>query len=98
MRRILVDHAHARLADKRGGEFERVKLVGDEATESPRIDVLALHESLQRVAAVNPRQERIVELQYFEGKPGLGATEPVATFAVPYRSTRPAECPSSTEM
>jgi RNA polymerase sigma factor (TIGR02999 family) len=67
MRRILVDHARARLADKCGGGLERVTLVGDEATESPRIDVLALHESLQRMAAFNPRQERIVELRYFGG-------------------------------
>lgn len=35
---------------------------------SPRgIDVLALHESLDRMAAFNPRQERIVELRYFGG-------------------------------
>jgi len=67
MRRILVDHARARLADKRGGGLDRVTLVGDEAVESPRIDVLALHESLQRMAAFSPRQERIVELRYFGG-------------------------------
>jgi RNA polymerase sigma factor (TIGR02999 family) len=69
MRRILVDHARARLADKRGGGLERVTLIGDEAAaDSPRgIDVLALHESLGRMAAFNPRQERIVELRYFGG-------------------------------
>ncbi|MCA1585310.1 MAG: RNA polymerase subunit sigma-70 [Acidobacteria bacterium] len=67
MRRILVDHARARLADKRGGGLERVTLAGDEAAESPRIDVLVLHESLQRMAAFSPRQERIVELRYFGG-------------------------------
>jgi RNA polymerase sigma-70 factor, ECF subfamily len=69
MRRILVDHARARLADKRGGGLERVTLHGDEAAAgSPRgIDVLALHESLGRMAAFNPRQERIVELRYFGG-------------------------------
>lgn len=67
MRRILVDHARARLADKRGGGLERVTLAGDQAAESPSIDVLALHESLERMAAFNPRQERIVELRYFGG-------------------------------
>lgn len=70
MRRILVDHARARLAGKRGGGFERVTLHGDEATTAespPGIDVLALHESLIRMAAFNPRQERIVELRYFGG-------------------------------
>ena len=69
MRRVLVDHARARRADKRGGGFERVTLVGDEvAADSPQgIDVLALHESLERMAAFNPRQEPIVELRYFGG-------------------------------
>lgn len=67
MRRILVDHARARLADKRGGGLERVTLAGDEAAESPRIDVLALDQALQRMAAFSPRQERIVELRYFGG-------------------------------
>ena len=70
MRRILVDHARARLAEKRGGGLERVTLHDDEAAavqSPPGIDVLALHESLSRMAAFNPRQERIVELRYFGG-------------------------------
>ena len=69
MRRILIDHARARLADKRGGGLERVTLLGDEAAATgPRgIDVLALHESLERLAAIDPRKERIVELRYFGG-------------------------------
>lgn len=69
MRRILVDHARARRAEKRGGGLERVTLVGDElAAEGPNeIDVLALHESLERLTAFDPRQERIVELRYFGG-------------------------------
>lgn len=69
MRRILVDHARARFAEKRGGGLDRVTLIGDEAAaDSPRgIDVLALHESLERLAAFDPRKERIVELRYFGG-------------------------------
>jgi RNA polymerase sigma factor (TIGR02999 family) len=69
MRRILIDHARARLADKRGGGLERVTLIDDEAlATSPRgIDVLALHESLERLAAFDPRKERIVELRFFGG-------------------------------
>jgi RNA polymerase sigma-70 factor, ECF subfamily len=69
MRRILVDHARKRHAEKRGGDWERVTLVGDEvAAESPReIDVLALHEALERLAEFDPQQERIVELRYFGG-------------------------------
>lgn len=69
MRRILVDHARLRRAEKRGGEWERVTLVGDElAADGPSvIDVLVLHQSLERLAAFDPRQERIVELRYFGG-------------------------------
>jgi hypothetical protein len=69
MRRILVDHARGRLADKRGGGWERVTLVGDEvaAAGSGGVDVLALREALERLAAFDPRQERIVELRYFGG-------------------------------
>jgi RNA polymerase sigma factor (TIGR02999 family) len=69
MRRILVDHARARRADKRGGEVEHVTLLGDEvAVDGPnQVDVLALHESLERLAKFDPQQERIVELRYFGG-------------------------------
>ena len=68
MRRILVDHARARLADKRGGGREPLSLMGDEAAESPRtIDILALNEALGRLAAFSPRQASIVELRYFAG-------------------------------
>jgi len=68
MRRILVDHARARLAEKRGGGGETVSLVGDEAVgNSPTIDILALHEALERMAVFSPRQARIVELRYFGG-------------------------------
>jgi RNA polymerase sigma-70 factor, ECF subfamily len=69
MRRILVDHARRRRAERRGGAWERVTLTGVEvAAEEPnRIDVLALHESLERLRAFDPQQERIVELRYFGG-------------------------------
>jgi RNA polymerase sigma factor (TIGR02999 family) len=69
MRRILVDNARRRRTEKRGGGWERVTLVGDEvAAEAAReIDVLALHESLERLATFDPQQERIVELRYFGG-------------------------------
>jgi RNA polymerase sigma-70 factor (ECF subfamily) len=69
MRRILVDHARVRRAEKRGGGWQRVALAGDEvAGAAPaEIDVLALHDSLERLAAFDSRQERIVELRYFGG-------------------------------
>ena len=69
MRRILVDNARRRRAEKRGGEWERVTLAGDEvaANGQAEIDVLALHEALERLAEFDPQQERIVELRYFGG-------------------------------
>jgi RNA polymerase sigma factor (TIGR02999 family) len=68
MRRILVDQARLRRAEKRGGQWERVTLVGDEpAGAAADVDVLALHESLERLASFDPRQEQIVELRYFGG-------------------------------
>jgi RNA polymerase sigma factor (TIGR02999 family) len=69
MRRILVDDARKRRAEKRGGGAERVTLVNDgvAAPERHDIDVLALHDSLERLAAFDRQQERIVELRYFGG-------------------------------
>lgn len=69
MRRILVEQARARRAEKRGGHWRRVTLVGEEAgAEAPaQIDVLALHDALERLAAFDAQQERIVELRYFGG-------------------------------
>ena len=69
MRRILVDYARRRRAERRGGAWERVTLTGVEAAtgEPSPIDVLALHESLERLRAFDPQQERIVELRYFGG-------------------------------
>jgi RNA polymerase sigma factor (TIGR02999 family) len=68
MREILVERARARDAGKRGGGRARVTL--DDALagvpETP-IDVLALNEALDRLAALDPQQARIVELRYFGG-------------------------------
>jgi RNA polymerase sigma factor (TIGR02999 family) len=68
MRRILVDHARSRQRDKRGGGRARVVL--DEAVAlSPQKDedVLALDEALERLAALDPRQAKVVELRFFGG-------------------------------
>lgn len=71
MRRVLVDHARARHAAKRGGELQRqVTLSGvDEAAEDGggAVDVLALHEALDRLAALDADQAKLVELRYFSG-------------------------------
>jgi RNA polymerase sigma factor (TIGR02999 family) len=68
MRRILVDRARARKADKRGAGWERVTLIGDKASSGSRdVDVVALDDALTRLASLDPQQERIVELKYFDG-------------------------------
>ncbi len=69
MRRVLVDHARARKAAKRGGDRRRIALDAAQAPgEDPgEVDVLALDESLERLAALDPRQARIVELRFFGG-------------------------------
>ncbi len=68
MRRVLVDYAKARNADKRGGGVQRVELVDGLAISIERIDeVLILDEALERLALENARQAQVVELRYFGG-------------------------------
>lgn len=68
MRRILIDHARARLRAKRGGGGQKVSLEGDLiVTEERSEELLAVHESLIRLAKFDPRQARIVELRFFGG-------------------------------
>ena len=68
MRQILIERARARGAAKRGGARPRVTL--DEALiagEDRSIDLLALDEALERLAALDPEQARLVELRFFGG-------------------------------
>jgi RNA polymerase sigma factor (TIGR02999 family) len=68
MRRILVNHAEGRRASKRGGGAERVSL--DEAVsfyEERELDLAALDEALDALAALDPQQARVVELRFFGG-------------------------------
>jgi RNA polymerase sigma-70 factor, ECF subfamily len=68
MRRILIDHARGHLREKRGGAQEVVPL--DEALVfSPRqsAELVRLDEALERLAKLDPRQSRIVELRFFGG-------------------------------
>jgi len=69
MRRILVDHARSRHRAKRGGTVTLVSLgaAGDEPGVGQERDVLAIDEALQRLAAVDEDQVRIVELRFFAG-------------------------------
>jgi RNA polymerase sigma factor (TIGR02999 family) len=67
MRRILVDHARARGADKRGGRWTRVELADWHRTAQAPERVLALNEALERLAAVEPRKAELVTLRFFGG-------------------------------
>ncbi len=68
MRNILVDHARARLAAKRGAQGTRISLDEVPVLSPARCaDLLALDEALTRLAAIDPRQARIVVLRYFAG-------------------------------
>jgi RNA polymerase sigma factor (TIGR02999 family) len=79
MRQILVQRARARNADKRGGGAEKISLdepvIADQAAmsrsraqrEGGGVDVLALDAALDKLAALDPQQAKIVELRYFGG-------------------------------
>lgn len=80
MRRVLVDHARRRGAAKRGAGALRVDLdavlamedgdaAGDRAPAAPgaEVDFAAVHESLERLEALDPDQGRLVELRFFGG-------------------------------
>src|SRR6476620_8229982 len=70
MRRILVDHARSRHRDKRGGDAEDLPLEAAEFATSPSgtsVDLIALDEALTRLASLDERQSRIVELRFFSG-------------------------------
>lgn len=66
MRQVLANHARDRRAAKRGGDWRRVTF-SDQLTPSTKkdIDLLALDEALERLAALDQRQGRIVELRFF---------------------------------
>ncbi|HOW67313.1 MAG TPA: sigma-70 family RNA polymerase sigma factor [Candidatus Paceibacterota bacterium] len=68
MRRILIDRARKRLADKRGGgamavEFEAIEIPAPDTDEN----LLLVHEALEELAKVDPRKAELVKLRYFVG-------------------------------
>jgi RNA polymerase sigma factor (TIGR02999 family) len=68
MRRILVDHARHHRAEKRGGGARLITLdqVGDLAADQP-VDVELVNDALDRLASLDERQARVVELRFFGG-------------------------------
>ena len=80
MRRILVDHARRRDAEKRGGDH--IRLTFDDAfaiAREPAVDLLAIDEALDRLAAIDEQQARVVELRFFSG---LSVEETAAALGV----------------
>lgn len=69
MRRILVDHARTRHREKRGGAAENLPLDAADNIGLPEksVDLLALDEALERLALLDRRQVKVVELRYFSG-------------------------------
>ena len=68
IRQILVDHARRKMAAKRGGGVYRMTL-GDLVAPQceSEVDIIAVHEALERLASRSARQAQIVELRFFAG-------------------------------
>jgi RNA polymerase sigma factor (TIGR02999 family) len=68
MRRVLLDHARRHGADRRGGEAERVVMEDAAAIcGPPTVDIVALDAALDKLAALDAGQARLVELRFFAG-------------------------------
>jgi RNA polymerase sigma factor (TIGR02999 family) len=70
MRRVLLDHARARRAAKRGAGAVQVSLAGARAAEDSAldaVDVIALDDALHRLAEMDPQKARLVDLRFFAG-------------------------------
>ncbi len=87
IRQILVNHALAHQAGKRGGKQRRVLLHEAQSPEKPGqgIDLLALHEALEELAELDERQCRVVELRFFGG---LSVEETVEVLGVSPRTVK----------
>ena len=67
IRRILVDHARARGAQKRGGSWTARDLGTTEMFVEPATDVIDVHDAIEALALLHSRQARVVELRFFGG-------------------------------
>lgn len=90
MRFVLVDHARARAAKKRGGQ--RTKVLLDEALDlyqERAVDLLALDDALDALAQVDPELARVVELRFFAG---MTVTEVARALGVSTRTVERGWC------
>ncbi len=84
MRSVLVDHARAKQAEKRGGGQTPVDLQDHHGVEASRIEqILELEEALERLGRLNERLVRVVELRFFGG---LSVPEAAAALGVGERT------------
>jgi RNA polymerase sigma factor (TIGR02999 family) len=68
MRRVLIDHARSRLANKRGGEMQRLSLEDAiHLSDGPNVDLLELDDALKKLAQIDRQQCEIVEMRFFGG-------------------------------
>lgn len=68
MRQVLIDHARRRQAEKRGGGWERVTLQPDLVGDGGQsVDLLDLHDALERLSNLHGDLGRLVELRFFGG-------------------------------
>lgn len=87
MRRVLVDHARSRAALKRGVGESRLCIDDVDVAASPGsdVDLVGLDQALERLAALDERQARIVELRFFGG---LTVEETAAVIAASERTVK----------
>jgi RNA polymerase sigma-70 factor, ECF subfamily len=67
MRRILVDFARERQAEKRGADFQHVAISEQQAVRAPGRDLVALDDALEALARIDERKSHVVELRFFGG-------------------------------
>lgn len=86
MRRILVENARRKMRLKRGGGLDRVPLDGlDIAASAQDEQVLAVSESLDRLAALDPEAAELIKLRFFVGLPNI---EAAALLKIPERTAK----------
>lgn len=86
MRRILVENARRKMRLKRGGDLDRVSLEGlDIAATADDEQVLAVSESLDRLAAHDPEAAELIKLRFFVGLPNI---EAAALMKIPERTAK----------
>jgi len=86
MRRILVDFARSRGYQKRGGNLHKVELdEGRIASPGRSVDLIALDDALNALAALDPRHAQVVELRFFGG---LGEEEAAEVLGVSSRTVK----------